>query len=393
MSNVSHLHRADHPAWHQEPDYNPEVATHLATAYATIQQVPDRTARFREAGGQVVALGELPLCRQQRLNVCYLLGMAHAVNNAYAEALVWLDRAVALARALHDQSALAELLFLRGPVNQRLNRYADALDDYGLALDLHRALHRGQPVVDHAQELHLLVVAAAYAATQERYSLVRHMLSAARGAARHVPMAPGTAAVHDWVWAAYLDARGRRERALQLALRAVEQATAAQDGSGRNTNEPYVVVRICAFAARVATDLAATHADESLGRITHLDMATRCLRAARRALAPADRAGRGHLAMRQARIDALRHREAKALERIEAAERLARELDDPMLLIQALTVHGHILAQCRESWEAALRTYREARVIAAERGVPGGAVQAKHALRRLEEQLPNEEVH
>jgi hypothetical protein len=81
MCSWTHLHRADNPTWHQEPDYNPDVATHLAAAYATIQRAPDRIAGFREAGYQVIAFGDLPMCRQQRMNVCYLLGMAHAADS------------------------------------------------------------------------------------------------------------------------------------------------------------------------------------------------------------------------------------------------------------------------------------------------------------------------
>jgi tetratricopeptide (TPR) repeat protein len=382
MSSWTHLHRADHPTWHLEPDYNSDAMPLLARAYATLQHIPDRIISFREAGYHVAALGDLSLCRQQRMNVCYLLALAHAADSEYAQALPRLDRAVVLARALDDPSALADLLFLRGPVLQRLNRYADALEDYRAALDLHRALHREQPVVDREHELHLLVMAAVYAATQENYVLVRRLLSAARAAARHVPMAPATAAIHDWTWAAYLDARGRPARALQLALRAVDLAT--QDDS----SEPYIVLRICGFAARLAADMAATHAEQSVGRLAHIEMATRCLWAARRALAPHDRAGQGHLAIRQARLDALRGQEAEALERVARAEQLAREVPDSTLLLQAMTVRGHILAQHRASWEAALQTYREVQVLATERGVPGGAVQAKRALRRLEEQMP-----
>jgi hypothetical protein len=89
--------------------------------------------------------------------------------------------------------------------------------------------------------------------------------------------------------------------------------------TGEGGSEPYITVRIGAFAARVAADLAATHADGSIGRITHLDMASRCLRAARRALTPHDRVGRGHVAIRQAHLDAQRGQEARALERVAGA--------------------------------------------------------------------------
>jgi tetratricopeptide (TPR) repeat protein len=362
------------------------VTAALTSAYATIQRVPDRIASFREAGYQVVALNDRQMSPQQHLNVCYLLAIAYAADEEYAQALHWLDGALEVARTLEDVAAEADLLFLRGPVAQRLDRYDQALDDYRTALALQTTLRREQPAaVDRAQELHLLVVAAAYALTQEEYALTRRLLVAARRVARHVGAAPGTLAYHDWIWAGYLDAHGQLERALQPALRAV--TTAAEDGT-----EPYMVVRIGAFAARLAADLAATYPAQSVGRSTYVHMAASCLQVARRALAPTDRAGRGFLEVRQARLDALHGRETQALERIGAAEQLARELDDAPLLSQALTMHGHLLAERREGSEAALRLYREALALADARKVPYAAMPARRALRQLEERLPHEHL-
>jgi hypothetical protein len=379
--NSTHLHRADHPAWRQEPDYNPEVTTGLAAAYAAIQHAPDRIASFREAGYQVLALVDRPMCPQQRMNACYVLGMAHAADEEFPQAWRWLDQAVELACTLDDRPAQTDLLFLRGPVAERMDLDRVALDDYRIALDLHKTLRREDVAVgDRARELHLLVWAARYAILEEEYVLTRRLLATARRVAHHVVAAPGTIAHHDWVWAAYLDACGQADRALQPALRAVDAA--ARDGS-----EPYVVVRIHAFAARLATDLAATHEGSSIGRLTHLEMADHCLRAARRICAPNDRSGRGFIEMRQARIDALHGRGDQAAERIGATEQLARELDDGPLLIQALTVEGHILADRREGWEAALDQYRAALAISTERGLPYAALLARRALRQIEEQL------
>jgi tetratricopeptide (TPR) repeat protein len=387
MSSSSHLHRADHPAWHQEPDFNPNVTTRLAAAYVAIQQGPDRIASFREAGYQLVALGDLPMCRQQRMNVCYLLGMAHAADDEYSHALPWLDRAVALADALDDQAAQADLLFLRGPVAQRLDLYSAALDDYRVALRLRRTVRSEHPQRDREQELHLLVVTASFALSQEEFALTKNLLNEARRLARGVVAAPFVVAVHDWTWAGYMEACGYPERALQVALRGAATAAAAQGGVS-----PYVVVRIYALAARLAADLAATHAEGSVGRLSHLEMASRCVRAARRALGSNDRSGKGYILMYQARLDALRQREARALERIAAAEQLAHTLDDGHLLIHALTVHGHILAERRDgrdSWKAALSHYREAQALAEERATPCFGLAARRALCRLEELLPD----
>jgi hypothetical protein len=71
----------------------------------------------------------------------------------------WLDRA--LARELDDDTAQADLPFLRGPVAQRMDLYARALDDYRVALHLHRTLDRvvgREPsVLDRGQKLYLFV--------------------------------------------------------------------------------------------------------------------------------------------------------------------------------------------------------------------------------------------
>lgn len=382
MSSRSDLHRADHPSWRRDSDYNPDVRAPLATAYALIRRGPDRVASFREAGYRVLALRDRPMSPQQRMNACYILGMAHAADDEYPQAMPWLDRAVALARALGDGPAEADLLFLRGSVAQRMDHYGRALHDYRVALDLHATLRRDlrgeHPAVDREQELLLLVWAAGYALTQEEYALTRRLLSAARRAARGVAAAPSAVAYHDWFRATYLEARGQPERALQAALRAA--ATSAQEGA-----EPYAVVLIHAFVARLAADLAATHGDGSVGRVAHLEMAALSLRAARRALAPNDRSGPGFIETRQARLDSLRGREVRALERIRTAEQLARQLGDGPLLVQALTVHGQILERRPESWGAALGAYRDADVISRERGFPLGGLPARRALRRLEE--------
>jgi tetratricopeptide (TPR) repeat protein len=380
----SHLHRADHPVWRQEPDYDPEVSLRLAAAYVTIQEAPNRVASFREAGYQVIGLRDLPMCQQQHLNVSYLMGMAHAADDEYPQALSWLDQAVEIARSLGDRSALLDLLFLRGVVARRLNLLSHALDDYCVALNLHQTLRREHLPVDSEQELLMLVKAAGYALTQEEYDLTKRLLAAAGRAARHVSAAPTSVANYYWILAGYRDARGHLERALQPALRAV--AAAAQDGCER-----FDAVRINVFAARLAADLAASHEAQSVGRLTHLDMAARALRAARRALLPTDRVGKGYIEIRQARVDALRGRTASALARSSAALRMARALDDGPFLVQALTVHGHILAERRDGWEEALRLYREARALATARVIPYAALQARRAMRRLEEQLPHEE--
>jgi hypothetical protein len=380
------LHSADHPAWRQERDYNPDLAPRLAAAYASIRRAPDRVASFREAGYHAVTLRDLPMCRQQRMNVCYLLGMAHAADDEYAQASAWLDGAVVLARALGDRSALVDLLYLRGLIALRMNLYSQALDDHRIALKLHRTLGRESVAVDGEQELQLLIAAAGFALSQEEFTLTRRLLSAARRVARRVAAAPSIVAYHDYVWAAYLEACGHPERALQPALRAV--AAAAQNDSGA-----YYVVYMNTFAAHVATNLAATHEERSVGRVTHLDMASRCLRAARRSLEPHDRAGKGYIEIRQARLDALRagHRAARALERVGAVEQLAREIGDGQLIAHALTVHGQILEERYRDWEGALRRYREAQASAADCGIPHAGLPARRALRRLEEQLPPQE--
>jgi tetratricopeptide (TPR) repeat protein len=378
----SHLHTADHPAWQEDPDYNPDVTPHLTAAYTAIQRVPDRIASFREAGYHVIPMRNVPMCRQQRMNVCYLLAVVHAADNEYAQALPWLDQAVALAHALDDQSAEADLLYLRGSVTQRMNRFGHALDNYRAALDLRRTLRQERLLVDREQELLLMVKAAANALTQGDYALTRNLLFAARRAARQVSDVPRAFVLgHDWTWAGYLEARGHPERALQPALRAA--ATASQDGG-----EPYYTVRLHSFAARLATDLAVTHEDGSIGRITQMNMASYCLRTARQALEPTDRTGKGVIEMRQARLDALRHQPSRALQRIAGAEEVARAFGDDLLLVQALTVHGQILAEQRETWTTALCLYREAQAIATERGMPYTGLPAWRAMRQLEELLP-----
>lgn len=378
MDTESDLHRTDHPKWQHEPDYNPEAQTPLATAYAIIKQARDRVSGFREAGYQVILLRDMPMCAQQRMNAWYILAMAYAADDEYAQALLWLDQALDLARVLCDRLAQIDLLFLRGFISQRVGRFDHALQDYRDALAIHTELRRERLPVDHEQELMLLIGAAGFALMQEDYELTSRLLSVARRAARRAPEATLVATYHDWLWAVYLHARGKSERALQHALHSAEALS-------REGGNPHSIVLIHVFTARIALDLAATHQEDSIGRLAHLKMTALSLRKARRALAPNNLSGKGYIQVRQARLDSLCGREERALDRIQAAEQLARQIGDDALLVQALTVHGHVLAQHDDSRDAALRQYREALAISENSSFPLEGLPARRALRHLEE--------
>jgi tetratricopeptide (TPR) repeat protein len=372
------LHCADHPHWGQEPDYNPDVKASLGAAYAFIKRAPDRIAGFREAGYQVAALRGSPMCSQQRMNACYILALAYSADDEYLQALSALDQALDAAHTLCDRPAQIDLLFLRGFISQRIGRFDHALQDYRDGLALHSELRRAHFPVDHEQELMLLVGAAAFALVQEDYELSSRLFQAARRAARHVPTAPLTVTYHDWAWAVYLHARGKSERALQVALRAA-------DALSRVGGNPHSLVLTHVFIARIALDLAATHPTDSIGRLTHLKAAGLSIRQARQSLAPNNPSGKGYIQIRQARLDSLSGREARALDRVRAAEQLARQVGDNILLVQALTVHGHVLAQRDDSWQAALSQYRQALAISEGSPFPLEGLPARRALRRLEE--------
>jgi tetratricopeptide (TPR) repeat protein len=374
----TNLHRSDHTQWSREPDYNPDLPAPLAAAYACIKQAPDRVAGFREAGYQVVALRDQPMCAQQRMNVCYILAMAHAADDEHPQALSWLDQAIECARALVDWPAQLDLLFLHGFILQRIGQFDGALRDYHDALDLHAQLRRQRLPVDSEQELMLLIGAAGFALMQEDYDLTSSLFSIVRRVARRVPMSPLTAAFHDWLWAVYQHAGGRSERALQHALHAAQIFTEA----GGN---PHSIVLVHVFVSRVALDLAATHAAGSIGRLAHLKLVVLSLRKARKALAPNNLSGKGYIWIREAQLDALSGREARAPGRIQAAERVARQISDDILLVQALTAHGHVLALHEETWDAALSHYRQALAISEHSPFPLEGLPARRALRQLEE--------
>src|SRR5262249_9480482 len=206
---------------------------------------------FREAGYQVLALRDALMCAPQRMNVCYILAMAHAADDEYVQAVSWLDQALDLAHVLGDQSARIDLFFLRGFILQRIDRYDQALHDYRAALALCTELRRERLPLNREQELILLIGAAGLALKQEDYKLSSRLFFAVRRAARRVPVSPLVVAYHDWFWALSLHARGKSERALQQALHAAEAFTQA-GGS------PHDVVLVHVFTARVALDMAAT---------------------------------------------------------------------------------------------------------------------------------------
>ena len=69
------------------PRYNSDLKGPLTAAYAIVQQAPDNTLSFREAGYKVIAYRDVPMCAPQRMNVCYILAMAHAADDEYSEAM------------------------------------------------------------------------------------------------------------------------------------------------------------------------------------------------------------------------------------------------------------------------------------------------------------------
>ncbi len=378
MGSNSALHLADHSDWWQDPDYNPNLKARLTKAYVAIQKAPESVLGFREAGYEVLAYRDEPMCARQRMNVCYILAMAHAADDEHRQAVIWLDQALDIAHALGDRLAQIDLFFLRGFILQRIGRYDLALHDYREALTLLAKQRQERLPLDREQELIFLIGAAGFALKQEDYRLASHLLSVVRHGARHVPVSPLVVAWHDWFWALYLHARGKSERALQQALHAAEAFTQAAGG-------PHDVVLIHVFAARVALDMAATHDAGSIGRLAHLHMATLSLRKAQHALDSNDLSGKGYIMVRRAYHDALSGREVRALDRIHAAERLARKIGDDELLVQVLTVYGHILAQHQDSWDAALTRYRQALAISEPSAFSLDGLPARRAVRRLEE--------
>jgi tetratricopeptide (TPR) repeat protein len=376
--STSALYLADHSNWHGAPDYNPDVKTSLTLAYARIKQTSVQIFAFREAGYHVVPFHHTAMCAQQRMNVSYILAMAYSADDDYQQALEQLDRSLLLAQELDDPLAQVDLLFLHGVIMQRIARFDQALLDYSTALALQAKLRREHIPVDREQELSLIIGAAGFALMQEDYELTGQLFTLARRVARHVPQSDLTVAYHDWLWAVYLHARGKSARALQVALQVA-------DTFSRLDGNPHSIVLVYVFTARIALDIAATHAQASIGRQAHLKIAALCLRKATQARLPNNRSGQGYLLARQAYLDALSGRGQRARERIEAAERLAREVGDDVLLVQVLTAHGHVLAQRPDTWEAALDQYRQALDISEHSAFPLEGLPARRAVRQLEE--------
>src|SRR5690348_7600683 len=175
MGSNSALHLADHSDWWQEPGYNSDLKAPLTKAYMAIQQAPEHVLGYREAGYQVVAYRDEPMCTSQRMNVCYILAMAHAADDEHPEAVTWLDQALDCAHALGDRLAQVDLLFLRGFILQRIGRYDLALDDYREALTLLAKQRRERLPLDQEQELIFLIGAAGFALKEEDYRLASHL--------------------------------------------------------------------------------------------------------------------------------------------------------------------------------------------------------------------------
>lgn len=262
----SSLDEPDNDRWHEDPNYQPDLAKTLRYAYALIHDArtaPDHSDYHLRAYAILREFKDRHVCAEQRLRLQYALALACTGENDLPYALDYLDHALELADRLGDWAALTELSYLAGSVLHHLFRHRDAYVAYGEALAALRQLERDGTPADAEFELDLVLrhawrawelgmVPASLRGLDEAYAL----------RARWVSDAALDAASLAWLDAQLARVRGQPVRAVALAKAAAD--TYLAHGKTGNAGRIQVFTAECMFdVAEVAWSLRGSGAPSS----------------------------------------------------------------------------------------------------------------------------------
>jgi hypothetical protein len=303
-------------------------------------------------------------------------GACHAGLGEHAETKRWAGEGVLLARSLGEESALVDLLVLRGGAARTTSDFTHAASDYREAL----ALMDRRPLSTRAEDLPLRLRILA-ALTGHEFYLAQHT----------------EARAHIQFGLSIVDSRHRQHQANLLwhsALlhrwdnqpqKALEQATRAAELL-QDLGSPCSLVRLKTVVADAALDVAARSPLGSDARTLALATADQTIDFARQlARQHNDPNGEALAVITRARLTRLRNGDLNAAEAdAHFGLLIADNAADLCLRAQSFTVLGD-LRIARENPEGARAAYLRARIAAAESVLPALDLWIDHGLRAVQE--------
>lgn len=340
------LDTPDHPDWANHPHYDLIVADKLTTAYQLIDE------DFRRAARLALDCLDMELCDCQRLRATYIVARGFAALEREDEAVGWIDRALDLTLLVPEHPSFIDLLDLRFHCNVCRLEFGAASDDMAEAAARRRALP--QPW-DEALVTKLLATLCSRAQMLFYLSDPDGMQMLLREARDLLPLAGDGAAlrVADIELTQALLARqlGKAAEAAPIALRAAM--------TFESLSKPQSALRAYVLLASAYLDVAET-TPPSRDQDHFFAVAAAHLKTARKlARACNDNNGAPLITLEHVRLDRLRGRWRDRVPVIERVITKARDENNTMLLVQALTTLGDEHRKLGNP-QLAKRAYREA---------------------------------
>lgn len=252
------LHYPDLPEWHSEPHYSPSLAAALCDAYALIDNHPSDLPAALKAFATVIPYVERSMCRQQYVNLRYILAQCAREMGEPGMVFEMLDPALECAAQLHDRRSTAELLYISGNTRRAYMQPRDAAADLRASRTIIDDLKESEFAVEPHLELSVVFASAGVALFQARYEDALLLLDEAHGlhlASRDPDVERDRIA---WMRAVVLRYLGRAEDALFIFTDIAKRIDTMA--------HPAMFTRLYAALADAALDLAERASDRGEDR-------------------------------------------------------------------------------------------------------------------------------
>lgn len=216
--------------WSFEDGFADDVEPIIATGMLDLSRGSRQPLAFHLAYERVVPVLKRSLSIRQRLRAYFVVGAALIALDVTTLGVTYLDVAIDLAQELLDPAAAAQIAHIAGAAERAWGSPLRALRYQSYSLDLLRAARAEELPHDVALELDVLPAVAFCRFVLDQYEAAADDLASASHLLLLVPQQEQTAAQIDWIGALIARWRGEHERALKLALTAVERYKRLLDG-------------------------------------------------------------------------------------------------------------------------------------------------------------------
>ncbi len=349
------LLRSDHPTWRRDSFYSQPAARMLETAFGRIAVTDASPDEFLRACGLVAPWLDAEVAARQRVRVLLLFARTHEIDDEYADALRYVERALETGVRSHSYDDVIDLLIYHAKLERALCQYDIATDDLYACLEL---LHEHAPdnavSLDPSLELELLAQLADYEFYLGHFQTAEQLAHEALSIAPQAPHRRIDAASAARTQANLDRVRGYSREALPTMRHvAMIYSDVPAPAISRGRLEYLVAEFEMDVAENIPAGPAAAQRTQPLKLARNrLDMADELT------ITSDDSSGRGLVALGRVRYSRLRGTNSDRVAKIEKVMRLAQRLDDHVLLAQAFTALGDELAS-QGVQERALSCYRQ----------------------------------